>query len=302
MGRSRARRHSRRATTAQPQGQHSEPELEPIETDPAVDSEEADELAEPDQPELDAEDELDGDDEEQSQEHQPAQRAPLFSTPRWLKPSLPEEPSDEPSPGRPVLTLVLAFVLPPVGAVLGHLSLRRYLNRRKLSRAAIIVGWVLTVVAVMLSLTFFAWRGEQSQVQAYQTQVSKDQQELEKAVEASPSRGKVDRAFCQALTTVADMTPSDGFVRDKSQISPSLVNGFAVMGGMTTPNKDFYAGYAEHLKVFDEHTAQEHTDQALGLRTAMNDDALGCIGLAMDEEKANGTSTAPASPAPTTMK
>lgn len=226
---------------------------------------------------------------------------PLLPMPRWLRPAVPVEPSDEFSPRQPVLALVLAFVLPPVGAILGHLSLRQYLNRRKFSRAAVIIGWVLTVIAVMLSLTFFAWRGEQSSVQAYQAQVAKSQQELEKAVAASPSRGKVDREFCQTFTSVANMTPSDGFVRDKVQITPSLVNGFAVMGGMKTPNKAFYADYAEHLKTFDDHDSQTHTDQALGLRKVMNEDALGCIGLAMDEEKAGGPSAAAsgsASPAP----
>lgn len=193
-------------------------------------------------------------------------------------------PSDEPAPKQPIIALVLAFLAPPVGAILGHLALRRYLNHRVASRLAIVLGWLMTVVLVALSLSFGAWKAEQKQVDAYQHQVEQDKQAFEQAVEDSPSRGKVDREFCTELTKVAAMVPEEGFVRASSQISPSLVNGFASLGGMTTPNQEFYAKYAEHLTTFDEHDAQVHTDQAMALRKAMNDDTLGCVGLAMDEE------------------
>ncbi|MEO8528015.1 MAG: DUF4190 domain-containing protein [Pseudolysinimonas sp.] len=82
-------------------------------------------------------------------------------------PSAPTDPgSGQPVPGyaRPgntmaIVGLVVAFFVPPVGAILGHVAFARAQGRRDgdtaLPLAAIILGWCLTALMV---LTFgFIW-------------------------------------------------------------------------------------------------------------------------------------------------
>jgi SNF family Na+-dependent transporter len=66
----------------------------------------------------------------------------------------------------PVLALVLAFIFPIAGAIIGHVALGQ-MNRgqivatnRSLAKAGVILGWVftgLTVLALAFYGVFFAW-------------------------------------------------------------------------------------------------------------------------------------------------
>ncbi|MCX6496286.1 MAG: hypothetical protein NTW23_03025 [Rhodoluna sp.] len=56
----------------------------------------------------------------------------------------------------PTWGFVLAFLLPPVGAIIGHISLGQMRSgeisaiNRNISSAAVIVGWVMTAVIICL--------------------------------------------------------------------------------------------------------------------------------------------------------
>jgi SNF family Na+-dependent transporter len=66
----------------------------------------------------------------------------------------------------PVLALVLAFIFPIAGAIIGHVALGQ-MNRgqivttnRSLAKAGVILGWVftgLTVLVLVFYGVFFAW-------------------------------------------------------------------------------------------------------------------------------------------------
>ena len=64
----------------------------------------------------------------------------------------------------PIWALVLAILLPPVGAIIGHISLGQMRSGeisaidRNLSIAAVIVGWVMTLVIICaIPLLLFIW-------------------------------------------------------------------------------------------------------------------------------------------------
>ena len=66
----------------------------------------------------------------------------------------------------PVLSLVLAFIIPIAGAIIGHVALGQ-MNRgqivdtnRGLAKAGVILGWVLTgltVLAIVFYVAVFFW-------------------------------------------------------------------------------------------------------------------------------------------------
>ena len=64
----------------------------------------------------------------------------------------------------PIWALVLAIVLPPVGAIMGHISLGQMRSgqisaiNRNFSIGAVIVGWVMTLVIICsIPLLLFIW-------------------------------------------------------------------------------------------------------------------------------------------------
>ncbi len=68
----------------------------------------------------------------------------------------------------PIWSLVLAIFIPPVGAIMGHISLGQMRSGeisaidRNLSIAAVIVGWVMTAVIIFLIPVLLAILGLQS--------------------------------------------------------------------------------------------------------------------------------------------
>lgn len=179
----------------------------------------------------------------------------------------------------PALAAVLAFLAPPVGALLGHLAVRRTYWRRGLSRLAVVAGWSMTVLGACGVLVYLGYREEVTRIEALAAVEEQAREELLQAIAGSPSTGRVDEEFCRVLSEVAETAPDTGFVTASEQISTAMVEGYGALGRTDTPNAQVYDEYARYLAAFPEHDGQEHLAHAEDLRQAVDDDVLACLPL-----------------------
>ncbi|WP_156365883.1 hypothetical protein [Nocardiopsis sp. NRRL B-16309] len=190
------------------------------------------------------------------------------------------EPAEDLAPTRlPALAVVLAFLVPPVGAVLGHTAVRRTYWRRGLSRLAIAAGWTMTALSASGLLLYLHYRDEVARVEALEAAEEQAQEEMRQAIAESPSYGLVDEDFCQALTEVAEISPPTEFVTSQEQISGTMIEGYETLAGTDTPNAQVYGDYAHYLVSFTDHEVNEHVARAEELQQAVNDDVLACLPL-----------------------
>ncbi|OLT27053.1 hypothetical protein BJF83_19590 [Nocardiopsis sp. CNR-923] len=66
----------------------------------------------------------------------------------------------------PALAAVLAFLVPPVGAALGHVAVRRTYWRRGLSRLAIAAGWTMTALSASGVLLYLGYQDQVARAEA----------------------------------------------------------------------------------------------------------------------------------------
>jgi uncharacterized membrane protein len=175
--------------------------------------------------------------------------------------------------------LVLAVVLPPVGALLGHLYLDQLDDDDWRALVAVIVGWIMAVVMVIALVLFLGYDEQQSALREQQAKRDRAAQELDRAVEASPSYGKVDAAFCRSLVSTMDEMPPPGWVQSSDQVTPGLLSSLDEVAAIESPNQAQYSVYRDYLVSFDDHTAVEHVEMYTAAKTAFEEDSLACIPL-----------------------
>lgn len=179
----------------------------------------------------------------------------------------------------PALAAVLAFLVPPAGAVLGHVAVRRTYWRRGLSRLAITAGWTMTALSACGVLLYLGYREEEARIEALAAAEERAQEQMRQAIAGSPSTGLLDEEFCRVLGEVAETAPATGFVTSPEQINSAMVEGYGTLGRTDTPNAQVYDDYAEYLVSFDDHDVDEHVAHAEDLQQAVNDDVLACLPL-----------------------
>ena len=182
----------------------------------------------------------------------------------------------------PALAVVLAFLVPPVGAVLGHAAMRRTYWRRGLSRLAIVAGWTMTALSASGLLLYLHYLDDVARIEALEAVEEQAQEEMRQAIAESPSYGLVDEEFCQTLAEVGEISPPTDFVTGPEQISGTMVEGYEALAGTDTPNAQVYDDYARYLVSFTDHEVDEHVARAEELQQAVNEDVLACLPL-MDE-------------------
>lgn len=191
-----------------------------------------------------------------------------------------EELAEDLVPTRlPALAVVLAFLAPPAGAVLGHVAVRRTYWRRGLSRLAITAGWTMTALSACGVLLYLGYREEEARIEALAAAEERAQEEMRQAIAGSPSTGLLDEEFCRVLGEVAETAPATGFVTSPEQINSTMVEGYGTLGRTDTPNARVYDDYAEYLVSFADHDVDEHVAHAEDLQQAVNDDVLACLPL-----------------------
>lgn len=183
----------------------------------------------------------------------------------------------------PVISFICAVLLPPIGAVLGHISLRRTFWRRGLSWGAVVLGWLLTLV---LAGGLLAWDGDRRAQEATDARVAAADAQTREMIESTESFGKLDAAFCDQLKVAASLTPQQGFIQDGADITPELVAAYTALGETETPHAQVYADYAEHLDDFDAASNEEKADTARAMVSASSDDVYACLPL-VDERFAD---------------
>lgn len=189
----------------------------------------------------------------------------------------PVEPRSKTDPTKwPVVSVVLAVLAPPVGAVLGHISLRRTFWRRGLSWIAVVLGWTLTLI---LAGGFLAWDGDRRAQEATDARVAAADEQTREVIRSTESFGKVDMQFCEDLKVAANLTPQDGFVTQPDEVTPELVDAYVALGESDTPHAQAYADYAAHLEEFDGASKDTKTAAAGELVAASADDVYACIPL-----------------------
>ncbi|MDE3723973.1 hypothetical protein PWG71_21495 [Nocardiopsis sp. N85] len=181
--------------------------------------------------------------------------------------------------GLPALAAVLAFLAPPVGAVLGHFAVRRTYWRLGLSRLAIAAGWTMTALSACGVLLYLSHREEVARIEALAVAEEQTREQVRQAIAESPSLGLVDEEFCRVLGEVAETAPATGFVTGPEQINGAMVEGYGVLGQTDTPNARVYGDYAQYLVSFADHDADEHAAHAEDLQQAVGDDVLACLPL-----------------------
>ncbi|OKI23679.1 hypothetical protein A6A08_02615 [Nocardiopsis sp. TSRI0078] len=190
------------------------------------------------------------------------------------------ESAEDLAPTRlPALAVVLAFLVPPVGAVLGHVAVRRTYWRRGLSRLAVAAGWTMTALSASGVLLYLGYQNEVARAEALAAAEEQAQEQMRQAIADSPSYGLVDEEFCQTLTEVAEISPRTEFVTSQEQISGAMVEGYETLAGTDTPNAQVYGDYARYLVSFSDHDVDEHVARAEALQQAVNEDVLACLPL-----------------------
>lgn len=182
------------------------------------------------------------------------------------------------------------FLLPPVGAIMGHLWLAwegkdKDAPGRRHAVTGIIIGWALTLVlgiAALIGFTLWFESAEQDRVQESREEILQD--ELDAVLEASeqsPSTGEVDAATCDAVFAVVNPAAAPQEVSD-------LVASYEVIADGETPNVEAYTSYAEYLDGFEsvedyaditEAEQAERDDRNAEILDALDEDSLGCVAL-----------------------
>lgn len=183
----------------------------------------------------------------------------------------------------PAVSFILAMLLPPIGAVLGHISLRRTFWRQGLSWGAVVLGWTLTVV---LTGGFLAWDGDRRAQEATEARVAAADAQTREMIESTESFGKLNAGFCEQLKVTANLIPQQGFVQSGADITPELIAAYAALGETETPHSQIYADYAEHLSEFDSTSNEEKAEIARSMVSASSDDVYACLPL-VDERFAD---------------
>ena len=196
----------------------------------------------------------------------------------------PVEPRSKTDPTKwPAVSMVFAVLAPPVGAVLGHISLRRTFWRRGLSWTAVVLGWVLTLV---LAGGFLAWDGDRRAQEATDARVAQADAQTREIIESTESFGKVDAQFCDDLKVAANLTPPTGFVTQPDEVTPELIAAYATLGESSTPHAAAYTAYATHLEGFGGASEDAKMDEANKMVAASTDDVYACLPL-VDERFAD---------------
>lgn len=182
------------------------------------------------------------------------------------------------------------FLLPPVGAVMGHLFLAwegkdKDVPGRRHAVTGVIIGWTLTFVLGVTALiggTLWYESGEEARIQEAREQIAQEElaRVLEEAVD-SPSAGAVDAQSCDAVFGVLNPETQPEEVSD-------LVERYEAITDGETPNTEIYTDYAGYLSGFDspedfadidESEAQEREAQTESVMGALNEDSLACVAL-----------------------
>lgn len=182
------------------------------------------------------------------------------------------------------------FLLPPVGAIMGHIWLAwegkdKDVPGRRHAVVGIIVGWFLTFVlgvAALVGATLWFEASEEARIQESREQIT--QEELAtvlSAAEDSPATGVIDAATCDGIFSVVNPeTPPEDLAQ--------LVGSYEGLAAGETPNADAYADYADYLREFDsaedfedldEAGVAERTENAEMVLEALDEDSLGCVAL-----------------------
>lgn len=203
----------------------------------------------------------------------------------WIpRDAAPVQPRSKTDPTKwPVVSVVLAVLAPPVGAVLGHISLRRTFWRRGLSWIAVVLGWTLTLI---LAGGFLAWDGDRRAQEATDARVAAADEQTREVIRSTESFGKVDMQFCEDLKVAANLTPQDGFVTQPDEVTPELVAAYATLGESSTPHAAAYTAYATHLEGFGGASEDAKMDEANKMVAASTDDVYACLPL-VDERFAD---------------
>lgn len=177
-----------------------------------------------------------------------------------------------PVPLFPKLAGWFAFLLPPVGAIMGHLWLawegkEKDVVGRRHAMTGIIVGWFMTFVVTVVGLIGYAtWEQsrEADRVQESQEQIAEEElAQILALAESSDSLGEVDAVVCDALFTEVIPAPSpSGFVvTEYDHISDELISGYRSMAEGESPYAELYGDYADRLAGFEsEEEFNEHLD------------------------------------------
>lgn len=181
----------------------------------------------------------------------------------------------------PIIAAVLTPLLPPIGALLGHLALRLTRARQVLSWGAIIIGWMMTAVMVVGAVLYFEARGEQ---EAFAEAQQQRQEQMHQAIEDSPSTGRVSEEFCTAFVTAMQASPPSGYITHPEQLNDELLAAYEELAQIESPHSQTYTAYHQYLVQIDTAeeldelpTEQEHQESAEQLDAALMDDVPACV-------------------------
>lgn len=197
--------------------------------------------------------------------------------------------------------LIVAVFAPPVGAVLGHLALRRKNDGRRRAWTAVVLGWALTTLIAVLIATGIGYQQKKNETAASNAaavaSAKADQARLKAAIAGSPSTGHVSAGFCAALVKLSVVVPHpdpatglvQGYVTQPFQVNQPLIKAYTALGAQPGRNAKVYTAYAKYLPGFATSNTKTKIAQTTALRTAIDDDVLACIPL----DKKNSTAAAP---------
>lgn len=197
--------------------------------------------------------------------------------------------SDEQSERRLSTPLLIALVLllPPVGAVLGHLEsgrARRAVPPRPVparAKHAIWIGWLLTVVLVFAGALALGYAQHLDEEAAQQREAALLDEQLaaedERIAADSPSAGLVSAELCTGLAGVLALSPATGIVVDPADATAALVAEYSAYAELAGPNQALAAEYAAHLAAFDSFSEEEKIDMGERQLAALEADSAACL-------------------------
>lgn len=181
----------------------------------------------------------------------------------------------------PVIAAVLAFVLPPVGAVLGHIGMRRTYWRRRLLWLSIIIGWLLTLV---LASGYLVWDLDRSHEAAQQSRHEQADAQMREMIKQSDSYGKVDEDFCADLKTAVQTEVPQGMT-SSDEVPDDSIAAYQKLADSTTPHAKTYANFVDYLQDVADDEDVSAKDQAAveqHFTTATESDIIACLPLVDD--------------------
>ena len=203
----------------------------------------------------------------------------------------PQAGLQQPGPNAPLNTLsivgfILAFIVAPVGAILGHVSLsqikKRFERGRGLALAAVIIGWIATgiwfiTVIGMIAFAFIFTSQVNEVFDEFESSQSApespwpDSSEPGAPGEPGEGNGQVDADtpgpdFCAVVNSLDTIDPAD-----QEAITEKYRELAATRGDH--PNADAYQSYYESVRDGDEEKAASLQEE---VRQLMGEDVQAC--------------------------